>query len=174
MITTRTIISGIEYFDYNNLEVSKTTSDLNESSFFDITYDSPYGRHKTDFNVGNEIKIFAGNGVLGNLQGQFRFEEGSGLKSTDEITGVNGSLVSGVSWSQGRIGSALFFSGNSSFIVSGGSLYTSAFDNFSLSFWFKFDNVPTDIRSLVGKGNIGQTSGGGLDILVRGEIGRAH
>src|SRR3990167_9679901 len=59
MITTRTLISGIEYFDYKNLEVSKSMSDLGESSYFDITYDSPYGRHKTDFQVGQEIKIYA-------------------------------------------------------------------------------------------------------------------
>ena len=59
MIRTKVTIAGTEYVDYKTLQVTRTISDYGASASFIITFDSPFGRHKSDFVVGNEIKIYA-------------------------------------------------------------------------------------------------------------------
>lgn len=58
MINTVVTISGITYTP-NNLQLSKTMSEFTASSNFSAKFDSPFGRHKTDFNIGNEVIIYA-------------------------------------------------------------------------------------------------------------------
>lgn len=98
MIKTRTFISGIEYSDYTTLEVDKSIGESNTSSNFQISYDSPYGRHKTDFTVGNNVLIYTGNGIVGGLISQWRLNEGSGTSVYDNLSS-NVGVASGIVWS---------------------------------------------------------------------------
>ena len=59
MIRTKIDVSGTEYIDYQRMNVTKVISDSNTSSYYDVELDSPYGRHSNDFNVGQEIEIYA-------------------------------------------------------------------------------------------------------------------
>ena len=59
MIRTKIDVSGTEFIDYQRMNVTKVISDNNTSSYYDVELDSPYGRHKNDFEVGQEIKIVA-------------------------------------------------------------------------------------------------------------------
>lgn len=59
MITTKLTVSGVEFFDYKTLQLSRSISDNNTVSTYSAYYDSPYGRHKNDFIVGQEVKIYA-------------------------------------------------------------------------------------------------------------------
>jgi len=59
MIRTKITINGTEFIDYKNLTINKTMSVYGATSSFNLLFDSPFGRHKTDFNVNNEIKIYA-------------------------------------------------------------------------------------------------------------------
>lgn len=59
MIKTKINIQEVTFNDYQNARVTRSVSDFNSSSDYTIRYDSPFGRHDDDFNVGNEIKIFA-------------------------------------------------------------------------------------------------------------------
>jgi len=58
VIKTRVNIGGIDFVDYQNIFVSKTIGDYNATSSFNVVYDSPYGRHANDFQVGKEVNIF--------------------------------------------------------------------------------------------------------------------
>ena len=59
MIRTKITIGGTEYGDYRNLRLDRNIGDFVASANYTVVYDSPYGRHKNDFTVGQEIKIFA-------------------------------------------------------------------------------------------------------------------
>ena len=95
MITTITNIGGSNYEDYSNLEIIRALSENNKVGTFNILMDSPYGRHKSDFTPGNDVKIYAGNGVISNLEAQWRLAEPSGIKSYDEIGSNHGTINSG-------------------------------------------------------------------------------
>ena len=59
MIRTNLTVSGVSFQDYRFLNLTRAISKNATTSFYDVTLDNPYGRHKTDFIVGNEVKIFA-------------------------------------------------------------------------------------------------------------------
>jgi len=59
MITTKVEVVGVEFNDYQRLKVNKAISDYNSSSNFQITYDSPFGKHANSFPIGQDIEIFA-------------------------------------------------------------------------------------------------------------------
>ena len=59
MIVTKITVDGDEYNDYQRAKVSKSTDQNNASSNFEVMYDSPFGRHATDFRVGQEIILYA-------------------------------------------------------------------------------------------------------------------
>lgn len=59
MITTELSVAGIVYNDFRRMKVQRSTGEYNQSSNFSVTLDSPFGRHKNDFSVGNEIIIRA-------------------------------------------------------------------------------------------------------------------
>ena len=58
MINTLFQVSGLSYSPIN-IDVNKSISEFSTSSKFTANFDSPFGRHSTDFNIGNEVKIFA-------------------------------------------------------------------------------------------------------------------
>jgi len=58
-IRTKVTIAGTTYEDYRNMRVERSIGDYNASSSFSIILDSPYGRHKDDFTVGDEVIIYA-------------------------------------------------------------------------------------------------------------------
>jgi len=58
-IKTKIKVDGTEFKDYQNMRVSRNIADYNSTSNFSVTFDSPFGRHKTDFSVGQEVQIFA-------------------------------------------------------------------------------------------------------------------
>lgn len=64
MITTRMTVNGSIVTDYKNLSVNTTMNDSNAASSFEAELDSPYGRHKNDYTVGNEIVVTASGGKL--------------------------------------------------------------------------------------------------------------
>jgi hypothetical protein len=59
MIITKTLIDGTQFDDYRTMKIERSMDQFNSTSNFTITYDSPFGRHSTDFQVGQEIEIFA-------------------------------------------------------------------------------------------------------------------
>lgn len=63
-IMSRIEVNGVSYSDYRKLRLDRSVSDYSVSSNFIANFDTPYGRHATDFNVGDEIEIFADKGVL--------------------------------------------------------------------------------------------------------------
>jgi len=52
-------VDDTEYSDFKNLKVDVNSGDNNASSHFKAVFDSPFGRHKTDFVVGKEVTISA-------------------------------------------------------------------------------------------------------------------
>jgi len=58
-IKTKVTIAGTIVPDYQNLRVIRSQSKQGISSRFNLIIDSPYGRHRDDYSVGNEIKIYA-------------------------------------------------------------------------------------------------------------------
>jgi len=59
VVKTKLEIAGVEFSNYKNLKVSRSMSDVTSSSNFTAVFDSPYGRHKNSFTVGNEVVIYA-------------------------------------------------------------------------------------------------------------------
>lgn len=59
MITTKVEIGGTQFDDYQRLRISKSMNDFNSVSKFEVVYDSPFGRHSTDFSVGQIIDVYA-------------------------------------------------------------------------------------------------------------------
>lgn len=57
--------SGIEYIDIINLMVNKTVSQNTAVSNFNVTLDSPYGRHKSDFNINDEVTVYTSGTDIG-------------------------------------------------------------------------------------------------------------
>lgn len=60
-IFTNLTISGVQYGDAKTIDVVKTQGDYNSASSFDITFDSPYGRHANDFSLNEEVIIKIGS-----------------------------------------------------------------------------------------------------------------
>jgi len=60
-LKTKVEINGIEQKDIKNLTVKKSIDNYNAVSNYIISMDSPFGRHKNDFNVGDEVIIYAGD-----------------------------------------------------------------------------------------------------------------
>ncbi len=58
-VRTKITVGGTEFSDYQNLVVSRSMSDFSSASSFTVIYDSPFGRHNDDFDVGDELIVFA-------------------------------------------------------------------------------------------------------------------
>jgi len=58
-LVTKFKVDGIEFEDYRTLKVNRTMHDSNASSSFTARFDSPFGRHKNDFTVGQTVDIYA-------------------------------------------------------------------------------------------------------------------
>lgn len=92
MINTLFQVSGVSYNPIN-IDVSKSISEYSTSSKFTANFDTPFGRHSDDFNIGNEVKIFADkdtdpavtNIFTGILEG--RNFEGEGNSQTLKLLG---------------------------------------------------------------------------------------
>lgn len=126
MIIQKTTINGSDFTNANQLNVSKSISDNNTVSNFTANYDSPYGRHKNSFTVGNEIKIYADNNAIvtnGSPDGQWKFNEGIGGIAYDTM-GINNGSITGATYIVGKVGSALSFNGiaNKVVVPSNGSI----------------------------------------------------
>ncbi|MCH7534715.1 MAG: LamG domain-containing protein [Bacteroidetes bacterium] len=120
-IRTKLKIDGTEYKDYQVLQVTRSIGDFNSSSEFIAVLDSPYGRHKTDFTVGKEVKVFADNQTF-NFISHYRLNDN--LATTNVIdtgTGGNdGTLNGGDNTSDksvtGKINLAFQLNGSDDFI----------------------------------------------------------
>jgi hypothetical protein len=60
-IFTKLTIGGTEYEDYHRVKIKRTQDEANACSTFSADLDSPYGRHKSDFTIGEEIIFYAEN-----------------------------------------------------------------------------------------------------------------
>ncbi len=87
-ISTKVEVDGVSFNDYQRMKVKKSTSDYNSSSTFQIIYDSPFGRHATDFQVGQEVEIFAddSDGTTTLLVGILERIQFKGKESTQTVT----------------------------------------------------------------------------------------
>lgn len=54
-------ISGLQYNDADNINVSSKISESNAISSANISFLNTAGRHKSDFNINDEVKIYAGS-----------------------------------------------------------------------------------------------------------------
>lgn len=52
-------VGGTTVEDFEELNIETNNGDYNTSSNFQVTIDSPYGRHKSDFTIGEEVAINA-------------------------------------------------------------------------------------------------------------------
>lgn len=141
MIFTKLLISGNQFEDSKNINVIKSIGDNISTSSFNVEFDSPYGRHKSDFNVGQEVRVYADNIPIHNVGSpfaQWRMNDGTGSLVTDTMGAFNGNLVSGT-WGLGKIGSAVYFTGDytgSGYIcVANGSQFTLSGTDFSVFAW---------------------------------------
>ena len=67
MINVNFAVSGTSYDDVKDLRISRTMGDYNSVSSFQANIDSPYGRHAGDFQIGQNVKIYGGEGILNGL-----------------------------------------------------------------------------------------------------------
>lgn len=58
-VFTKLEVNSVEFTDYRTLNVSRTMHDSNASSSFTSVFDSPFGRHSADFQVGQNVDIYA-------------------------------------------------------------------------------------------------------------------
>jgi len=58
-IVTQLQIEGTVYEDFKNLKIKRSMSDFGTTSSFRIDLDSPYGRHAGEFNIGDEVVVYA-------------------------------------------------------------------------------------------------------------------
>jgi len=59
MIKNKLQVNSVTFDDVLNLKVKRTMHDSNASSTFTATFDTPFGKHKSDFTVGQTVDIFA-------------------------------------------------------------------------------------------------------------------
>jgi len=87
MITTKVTVGGNVFNDYRHCKVQKSISDYNSSSTFKIEYDSPFGKHATDFSVGQEVIIRAddSDGTTKLLTGILEKIQFNGKESTQKV-----------------------------------------------------------------------------------------
>lgn len=100
-IYTNFQVSGVDYIDYKYLKVSKTNDESNSASSFSATLDSPYGRHKEDFTVGNQVEIYAGSPLT------YTYNYVSGQSYSNLGSTLIGSQLVGSSLSAGTYDSGL-------------------------------------------------------------------
>ena len=94
IIFSKIFISGVEINDSYNYNVAKSISDNNTSSNFNAQIENFGGRHKSDFTVGNSVKIYADTSNIIPTSGQLVFNgivenityEGQGDKLEEKIT----------------------------------------------------------------------------------------
>ena len=58
-IHTKLTVNSVEFEDYRTLNVKRSMQDSNASSSFTAVFDSPAGRHSSDFTVGQTVDIYA-------------------------------------------------------------------------------------------------------------------
>jgi len=59
MINTKITVGGVEYSNYLNVTLKRSTSKFSATTNFNITFPSPYGRHAGNFTVGDEVIVYA-------------------------------------------------------------------------------------------------------------------
>ena len=59
MINTKLTIDGTEHTDFLNMKVDSSSGDYSTSSYFQVQFDNPFGRHASSFNVGEEVIVYA-------------------------------------------------------------------------------------------------------------------
>ena len=62
-INTNLTINGSDFNSYKSLRVNRSISENNASSDFDMEVDNPFGQRKSQFNIGDEIIIYADKDV---------------------------------------------------------------------------------------------------------------
>ena len=150
MIDTAVKVNGSEYNDVKRIRVSKAISDNEASSSFSLLYDSPFGRHKNDFSVGQEIDIFAGNGAVKGLNAMWRMNEGSGLFINDSIGSVTGSLIGSCSFVAGYQSYALTLPGQSGgFVELGSASHLRPSGALSIAMWYNPPALNGSLNTLV-------------------------
>lgn len=138
VINTVFKVSGTTY-DPKDLVVNKNISEYEASSNFIAEFDSPYGRHSTDFNVGNEVNIFADQNAPSIPVSHYLFNQ-SGTTIIDEIgnqtdtaTAYNGE------WTTGLIGSAFTITSGVSDYISIPNTVLSGVSDFTFNTWAKIN-----------------------------------
>ena len=156
MIDARVFVSGVEYRDIKELNVTRSISDYNIISNFDASLDSPYGRHSSDFQIANDILIYGGEGPINGLTTQWRLNEGMGSKIYGELNpNIMSVMFNTANWSSGVTGSAVLFNGNSTYIDAGSIVpYISGLTQGTLSLWFNIGSQTTQSLFAMTQGNL--------------------
>lgn len=134
MIYSKMYIGGSEVIETEGYNISKSISENNSSSSFDLEVNNPYGRNSDKYQIGQEVKVYAEMGSLiytpgspmnyetfnwstipsggiSNLYMQFKFNE-SGTSTVDSEYGIVGSKVgTNFKWDNGKVGSAISLDG---------------------------------------------------------------
>lgn len=92
MIFNAITIGGSDVGDTKSLRVNRAISETNQASDFNLLIDSPFGRHKTDYNVGDDVIIKADQDAAATttiFRGivESKEFEGEGLNQRLRITG---------------------------------------------------------------------------------------
>ncbi len=119
-IYTKVEIGGIEYTDIDKTDVISSIGTNNASSSFAVTFGNEHGKHNDDFDVGNEIVVWAdkNNLILPTESPISQWKLNDNLATTDVIDSVggnNGTLTGGNSedfTTTGKINNAFEFDGD--------------------------------------------------------------
>ena len=103
MIYTKLEINGTEFTDAKNIRVEKTIGDFNATSNFSADFDNFAGRHKTDFNLSDEVTIRTNTTSFGNVDS----EELKTGEDTD--AGISDTQWKSQTFTVGTVGEAIDF-----------------------------------------------------------------
>lgn len=182
MIYSKMYIGGSEVIETEGYNISKSISENNSSSSFDLEVNNPYGRNSDNYQIGQEVKVYAEMGSLiytagsplnyetfnwstipsggiSSLYIHHKFNT-SGTIVTSDVNSYSGLCYSGVSWENGKIGSCIGLNGSPSYIELGQVFYP-GYNDFSISAWIKPKAIQGDI---IFKG-VNQT--GSMGVLLR-------
>jgi len=88
MIKNKLQVNSVTFDDVLTIKVNRTMHDSNASSTFTATFDTPFGKHKSDFTVGQTVDIFADQDdattkIFSGVIEKIRF---TGRESTQKLT----------------------------------------------------------------------------------------
>ncbi|MHA1876717.1 MAG: LamG-like jellyroll fold domain-containing protein [Promethearchaeota archaeon] len=155
-IYTKFEINETEYDDIKDCFVKKNLSSGRASSNFIIKMDSPYGRYKDNFNIGDDIIIYVSDSSdIGKKSSiaHYKFNDNSSDDNVLDFNGNHNGILNGGNNTEdiseaGKINRALHFDGSSDYVKVDydSELYS---DEMTFSFWVKSDKSNYAVNGVV-------------------------